>query len=1363
MPKRMLALAVAFVLFLLPTAAAHAQAPASGQDTIYLQAGAFDPLAAPAAAAAAAPVSASPYYLVQFTGPVEALWLAQVAALGGEVVGYIPNNTHIVRMAPSAVAAVQSLPSVRWVGPYRPAYKVAPELAAASAAATARAGAPATADAAAAAAVELTVIAFPGESLGALRAALTTLGAGIVEAADTTLGPVLRIQAPLSLLPSLAQQPGVSWVERYLEPSVANAEGRKIIGAEAVWQSFGYYGSGQTIAISDSGLSVQGSLSPDFAGRLVRAYAPSEMNLASAQCTAKTTFTDLNGHGTHVAGSVLGSGARSGSSAATHAYTASYAGTAPEASLVFMALNTDGSSSIQCVDLNGDFLNKGYQDGARISSNSWGASDRGGYNQISSLVDDYIWRHKDYLVLYAAGNAGPGAQTVGSPGTAKNVLTIGASENNRPDQGDNADEPNTMADFSSRGPTTDGRLKPDVVAPGTWVLSVRAAQAPDGSYWAPFNQDYAYMGGTSMATPLSAGGAAIVREWLNKARSIAAPSAALLKAIIVNGATQLPGEPLGSTNSGYGRLDLKNTLGANYVILDDHVQGLKTGDTVSYTVQVVASSTQGTLVAQGADPLAVSAAQALPGAISLVSAPPLVAASAAVTTPEALQGQAVPGYDAARPLTRIPDVLGPTAPGQKGALTPLPNAVPAFGNHQAPRPQGAAQGAFTPRTGSSGLALQNYQQQMVGGGDFEDPDWTDVWSYIWLGSGLPVRTDDPDYVVGGSYSMWLGGTLGDGTASFDTLFYPVQFPAAIDDALASGIAFSVRIADQDAGTDYLCVALIDASGSYIGPYAPDNPECIDANGDWNYSLPFSADDRAALAGQTAYLIVFNEGNGVAPNMSTFVDDISLLVDFPSPTATITPAAGPPGTTFLLTGKFNTPYGWVDICISPCSPDNYITTAYADAGGDIAAFLDASADIAPGPYLIQTSDLADRTADTQLSITGAADPSLSVDPTSGPAGATFQFSGSDFIPNDTTIAVTLNGAAFGTIGSDGAGAVSFKLTTSANTPAGAYTVQATDSGGRSAEAAFSVTAVPVGSPKLAVTPASGPPGTTFTFVASSFTANAPADVSLDGQALGQVNIDAAGAVTLTLSTTGSTAPARYTLAVVQGARSASAAYEVTAGSGTPLTGQGLYVTLAWTDPPAQSAAGQKLVNDLDLTVDGPGGRVFGNGGTAADRKNNVEAVRIEKPVAGAYVVTVRAASVNGAFGAQPYALVATSKQNFGTGSSVDLGQPNAGALSGVVFADLDRNGVRATDEPGLAGIAVVVRQVDGALNRQAATDAAGSYQLTDLPAGDYAITVVLPQGLSPTTPTAMTKTVVTGSNTAPAIGAATILHLPHVRR
>lgn len=1335
-----------FVLLLLValSPSAHGQ-ELTDAALIHLQTTTFDPLH-PSGPLLAATLGdgATPYYLVQFAGPVETVWVQQITALGGRVLGYIPDNTHIVRLDVEDLANIRTLPGVRWVGPYQATYKLAPELAinAANAGTTP---------------LELMVVAFADADLALLTATLQSQGATVQGSARYDWGLLLRVTTPATALASLIQQPTVAWVERYIEPQLANGEGRKLMGVEAVWQNYGYFGKGQIIAISDSGLSVQGNLTPDFDTRLVRAFAPSEMNLSSPQCMAKTTWTDLNGHGTHVTGSVLGNGTRSGSNAATHDYAGSHAGTAPEAQLVFMALNTDGSSGIQCIDLNGDFVAKGYQAGARISSNSWGANDSGGYNVIASLVDDYIWRHKDYLVLYAAGNAGPSARTVGSPGTAKNVLTVGASENNRPDKDDESDNPNTMAGFSSRGPTADGRIKPDIVAPGTWILSVKGAEAPDSSFWGLFNADYAFMGGTSMATPLTAGAAALVREWLGKERGIANPSAALMKAVLMNGATQLPGESTPSTNSGSGRVDLKNTLSAHYAVMDDFVQGLTTGQRVTYTVQIVATTALGNLLAASPTPVVASTVQAAAGqSIQLLATAPPMAATTVVTDTSLFHGEPLPSFATARQQTPIPTHSG----SSKNGVLPLSNPNPQIG-------KGAANGGiavdmqrFQPRIADAPPSAFSYRQHMIGGGDFEDPDWSDYWYEVWLGSGVPVRTDDPSYVINGFYSMWLGGT-----ASDDALYYPVQFPDPIASDFPSGIAFNVTIVDQDLDQegnafDQLCVALIDASGNLIGPYAPDNPECVGQDGDYTYELTFSAADKTALAGVTAYLVVYTYGDAAEPHMSAFVDDIELVVDFPDVTATAIPSSGPPGSKFLLVGQYNVPYGWVDICLNPCSNETYIKTAYADARGDIAIFLYTTDTIKPGVYTIQTANLAGRTATTAITILGDATPSLTVTPDTGPAGTKFQISGSNFLPNDTAIAVTLAGQAVGTVGSNAEGEVSFTLQTTTNTPAGDYELQATDSGGRSATATFAVTAVASGDPTLTVTPTAGPPGTTFTFDAANFTPSTPADVLLDGKVVGQITIDATGSAKLTLETKADTVPGQYTLAVSQDQKQATAQYEVTSGGTNPQTGSGLYVTLVWSDPPAQAAAAQTLINDLDLTITGPGGPLLGNGGATPDRKNNVEMVRLENPTAGTYVISVQAQRVNATFGSQPFALVATTKQNFDTNTnSVNLGQPNGGQVNGLVFADLNHNGVQDAGEVGVGNVTVLIQQVNGSLSRQITTNASGVYELSNLPVGDYTITVLLPSGYTVTTNATLSFQVATGSTTAPAIGAVTQLFLP----
>src|SRR5262249_48041565 len=137
-----------------------------------------------------------------------------------------------------------------------------------------------------------------------------------------------------------------------------------------------------------------------------------------------------------------------------------------------------------------------YHDGARISANSWGAPVSGAYDldaqRYDALVRDAqpagstfpVASNQPMVILFAAGNDGPGATTIDSPGSAKNVITVGASESvrslstanggNNPSGNDGCNEPDTGADnandlinFSSRGPCADSRLKPDLVAPGT--------------------------------------------------------------------------------------------------------------------------------------------------------------------------------------------------------------------------------------------------------------------------------------------------------------------------------------------------------------------------------------------------------------------------------------------------------------------------------------------------------------------------------------------------------------------------------------------------------------------------------------------------------------------------------------------------------------------------------------------------------------------------------------------------------------------------------------------------------------------------------------------------------------------------------
>ncbi|HEU4534784.1 MAG TPA: S8 family serine peptidase, partial [Polyangiaceae bacterium] len=162
-----------------------------------------------------------------------------------------------------------------------------------------------------------------------------------------------------------------------------------------------------------------------------------------------------------------------------------------------------------------------------------------------------------FLILFAAGNSGPGAGSVGSPATAKNTVSVGATQ-----RGTAA---NSMASFSSCGPTDDGRVKPDITIPGQGIISARSDFNAGTN-----NCTTTSSSGTSMATPAAAGLATLIRQYYTdgfypsgaaQTADRFTPSAALIKATLLNSATQMSGAgTIPSNCQGWGRILLENAL-----------------------------------------------------------------------------------------------------------------------------------------------------------------------------------------------------------------------------------------------------------------------------------------------------------------------------------------------------------------------------------------------------------------------------------------------------------------------------------------------------------------------------------------------------------------------------------------------------------------------------------------------------------------------------------------------------------------------------------------------------------------------------------------------------------------------------------
>lgn len=577
------------------------------------------------------PFAGKRLHLVQFAGPVKVDWVEALEQTGVQLVCYIPYNAYLIYSGYPALTRMQawanSTTHVQWEAGYADEFKIHSRARRVDEQGNPR---------------DLGTDTFTVQLLEDADANAATLA--LVE--QLKLAPVLNqfhtlhylnlvVRLPAGRLNEIAARPEVVSIQPYIEPRMRDERQDQILAGNLsgnlpsapgylAWLTSKGFTQAQftssafAVDVSDSGID-NATTTPGHFGlyELGNPVLSSRVvyNRLEGTPHAGSTLQACNGHGNLNAHIIAGY--NNHPSGFPHTDFTGYRyglGVCP-----FVKV---GSSVIFDPDTftNPNFPNlqsRAYQDGARISANSWTANVAGDYDAQSQAYDALVRDaqptgstfptagNQQMVIVFAAGNAGSGAQTVGSPGSAKNIITVGASENVRsmstanggnngsgndgcatPDSG--ANNANDIADFSSRGPCADGRQKPELCAPGTHItggVGQAGAATTNGTGTAlacfdatgvcalpgggtvgdpdnffPLAQEfYTASTGTSHSTPAVAGACALLRQYfLNQ--SLPVPSPAMTKAFLVNSARYLNGvsanDNLWSPNQGMGAVNL---------------------------------------------------------------------------------------------------------------------------------------------------------------------------------------------------------------------------------------------------------------------------------------------------------------------------------------------------------------------------------------------------------------------------------------------------------------------------------------------------------------------------------------------------------------------------------------------------------------------------------------------------------------------------------------------------------------------------------------------------------------------------------------------------------------------------------------
>jgi len=566
--------------------------------------------------------SGKQYRVVKWGSAVGLAERNALRATGVEILGSLPDDAYLVRGKGDAIGRAGRLSGLTFTGELPAAARVSGEL---RRRVTNLAGWTT---------VPIRVVLHESEpDAETLRFLRSVAGLALLPVGDAVPGRGERLRADIpapllaDALRELASRPEIAWVEAFHPKHLDNTAGdwvhqSFVLGSTPIFDIAHIYGCGQVVAIADTGFDFNACWywDPVNGAPPIATCAVVPCPSITADPNQRKTLAYYNwsggplgpsngcNHGNHVQGSVAGNslnGSLVDCSAHSYVNGTNVDGMAPGARVISQEMGDDLD---YLNSLSGSLYNLAsvaYENGARLHSNSWGGGCCSGgrcvsgcdvpYDSDARDADLFTWQKKDLLFLIAAGNDNGCCQAplqVGSPGNAKNIVTAGATDH------DNG--ATRMAGYSSRGATTDGRLKPTVDGQGSGVASASSdGDVTSGTH----NCGTCALSGTSMATPTLAGTTALVREYLTRGfypngfedplHQLDRPSSALLKALLVSSGQHLTGtgtSALPNQTEGWGRVLLDDVLylpgDAKKLWLNDDPVGLETGGDWSTTLSI---------------------------------------------------------------------------------------------------------------------------------------------------------------------------------------------------------------------------------------------------------------------------------------------------------------------------------------------------------------------------------------------------------------------------------------------------------------------------------------------------------------------------------------------------------------------------------------------------------------------------------------------------------------------------------------------------------------------------------------------------------------------------------------------------------